>query len=94
MPPEFSTPEVEEYAYKPHAINVIINEFMWLRLKELAAMEGCSVSEIARTAISSYLEEHEAAELIEELATAQIEFDFDTAQKRAELRTRSAIAEE
>lgn len=91
MPPEFSTSEVEEYAYKPHAANVVINEFMWLQLKELAAMEGCSVSEVARTAISCYLDGHNAAELIEELATAQIELDYDAAQKRAALREHKSL---
>lgn len=85
---EFSSDAVAEHAKQPHALNVSISEYDWQRLKEVALVDGMgSVSEVARYALSVYLDEVPHSEHIADVARAAVEFEFKIAEMRANLRT-------
>lgn len=84
--PEFSSANVAERAKQPHALNVLISEYDWQRLREVAHIDGMSsASAVARYALVAYLDELPHSEHLAGVAHAAIEFEVKAAGMRENL---------
>jgi hypothetical protein len=70
-----TSPAVQELAISDHGVNVQVTNFDWYRAKELAAVRGVSVSDIARAAMSELIESSEHLDYLNEAVTATLEFE-------------------
>jgi len=85
--PNFSSPEVEEYAYQKHAMTFGISEFEREQLRAARLLDGKSPTEVIKQALAAYFNGHPGADTIHELAIRAIEFECAAEQRRAAYRT-------